>query len=88
MKKLLLKSALQHGPRLVPGLFAFVRRWLWLLILGVVLVTLLLGWLAISLLFWAWDSLPYLISYFVNHFAPVWQNLPATPPPGTEEISL
>jgi hypothetical protein len=73
---------------LLPGLLTFLKRWWWLLLLGGLLSLFLFAWLAIALLLWAWDTLPHLLSYLVNHFAPVWQNLPATPPPGTEDISL
>ncbi len=80
MKKQLFKAALQHGPQLLPGVLAFAKRWLWLIILGGIVLALLLGWVAIALLLWAWDLLPQILSYVVNHFAPVWQNLPAAVP--------
>lgn len=79
MKKELFKAALQHGPQLFPALITFVKRWLWLIILGGLLLLILFIWLALALLGWVWETLPHLLSYVLNHFAPVWQNLPAAP---------
>jgi hypothetical protein len=59
--------------RTVPGLLTFLRRWWWALLLGGVLMLGLLAWLAVTLLLWAWHTLPDVLAYVVQHFAPVWQ---------------
>jgi hypothetical protein len=84
MKKELFTAALKHGPGLLPGVFAFIKRWFWLLILGGIVFAILAVWLVFSVVFWAWDSLPHILSYVLNHFAPVWQNLPPVTPVVTE----
>ena len=79
MKRTLLKMAITQGPRLFPGLMAFLRWWWWALLLAVLLLGGLALWIGISLLLWAWETLPHVLGYFINHFAPAFEGLPQGP---------
>lgn len=70
MKREILMYGLKHGQKAAPGVFAFLRRWWWAILLGILVLVGLGIWAAIALVFWVWEVAPHLVAYVLNHFAP------------------
>ena len=92
ISKLLLKAVLHQGPRYLPALFLFIRRWWILLLIIAILSIIFFGWLAFVLLIWVWNTLPHILGYLVEHFAPALQPLleqiPTTQPEGVTQHAI